>query len=101
MTEPNNSTLTPFEACFAWSGDGHRVVAVYAVEPENERPDGGVQGRIRAFVQCRINEDATPYRSLEALHSTSVRGQVQRLIGRSLEIPRGVRLSGVLYLEQP
>jgi len=90
----------PFDACFAWKGVEGRVIAEYKIEPEIERADGSVKGRVVEFIQCRITgvKEDTMHYDLDSIKSTNIRDQVQRLIGQSLDLFRG---GGWHYIKTP
>ena len=54
MVRSNIPFTIAFETCFAWGSAEGQVIAVYKVEPEIERANGSVKGRVAEFIQCRI-----------------------------------------------
>lgn len=102
MFRSNISATMPFEACFVWKAEG-QIVTLYKVEPEIERADGSVLGRLVEFIQCRIVgvEGGAIHYDLDSIKSPYIRDQVQRLIGQSLDIPWAVRVGAPMYIESP
>ncbi len=106
MVMSNMPFTTPFETCLAWGSGEGQVIASYKVEPEIERANGDVKGRVVEFIRCRIItikenigivEDTLHY-DLDSIRSPNVRDQVQRLIGQSLDLYRG---GGAHYINRP
>lgn len=100
MVKSNMPVVMPFEVFFAWGSGKSQVIASYKVQPEIERANGGVKGRVVEFIQCRIigvGEDTMHY-DLDSIKSIDIRDQVRRLIGQSLDLYRG---GGAHYLNKP
>lgn len=101
MTLTANNSDQTFEACFSWNGNEGRIIASYIMLSDGQATVDcdEVCGVASSFLQCRV-EQRPPVQELSLL-SKAVQEEIQRVLGKTFLIPRGVRLGGVMYIERP